>query len=137
MAHVQRTGTYGVSASTLWSMVRDFAGIGNHMKGIEVSVKGEGVGTERTIKMPNGAEIVERLEGIDDDRMQLTYAIVGGPLPVKDYLATMQVREAGDGSELDWSSTFEPTAVSEEQAVAMIDGIYSGGIEGYRRALES
>jgi hypothetical protein len=136
MAQVQKTETFGVSASELWSTVRDFAGIGNIMKGIEVTTKGEGPGAERTIAMQGGAEIVERLETLDDDEMRLQYSIIGGPLPLSDYLSTMQVREAGAGSELDRSGTFEPAGVSEEQAVSMVDGIYTSGIKGYKKALE-
>ena len=61
--------------------------------------------------------------------------IVEGPLPLENYLATIEVREDGSACTVDWSSSFEPKGVDEEQARAMVEGIYRGGVKGLRKAL--
>ena len=35
---------------------------------------------------------------------------------------------SGDGSLVEWKSTFEPNGVPEDQAVAIIQGIYTAGL---------
>jgi hypothetical protein len=89
----------------------------------------------RTLTLPGGLELQERLEAFDDAARCLQYSIISGPLPFEDYLSTVEIREDGDGCHVEWSSTFEPKGVAEEQAGAMIEGIYRGGIKGVRGAL--
>ena len=63
-------------------------------------------------------------------------AIVGGPIPVTGYLATIEVKDEGPKAcRIDWSSHFEPKGISEEQGRAMIEGVYKGGIAGVKKAL--
>ena len=124
------------SAESVWDLLRDFGGIQRFSAGIEsCTVKGSGVGAVRTIRMPGGLELQERLEAFDDRGRRLQYAIVAGPLPMADYLATIEVREDGDGTRIDWSSTFEPKGASEAQVQTMVEGIYRSGIAGIRKAL--
>ena len=122
-------------ADRVWELLRDFGGISRYAAGIDrCEVEGEGVGAVRTLTM-GAISLKERLEALDDAGRKLQYAIVEGPLPLGDYLATIEVREEGDGCTIDWSSTFEPVGVSEDQARGMVEGIYRGGIKGLRKAL--
>jgi hypothetical protein len=53
---------------------------------------------------------------------------------VRDYVATMQLADAGGGAtSLTWSSTFEPEGVSEEDAVKAIQRVYRGGFKGLQK----
>ena len=124
------------SAGSVWDLLRDFGGVTRYSAGIEsCTVEGSGVGAVRTIRLPGGMELQERLEAFDDCGRRLQYAIVAGPLPMSNYLATIEVREDGDGTLIDWSSTFDPKGASEAQVQKMVEGIYRGGIAGIRKTL--
>lgn len=128
MAEVKVEGEFGASAEEVWEVVGDFVGLIETM-GAPVEASGEGIGMTRRIAM--GPEpIVERLEERDESAKKIVYSIVEGPLPVKDYVSTMQLADTGDGrSRLTWSSTFEPVG-DEAMASQIVTGIYDGGIKG-------
>jgi hypothetical protein len=137
MASVKVVASIDASADRVWELFRDFGGIGRFAAGIEgCSVDGEGVGAVRTLSMRGGLQLQERLEAFDDAGRSLSYAIVGEhPLPLDDYLSTVRVVEESDERcSVEWSSTFEPKG-PEEPAVAMVEGIYRGGIKGIKKAL--
>jgi hypothetical protein len=136
MASVKVTERVDASAEAVWDLLRDFGGVRRYSPAIEgCSVEGEGVGAVRTLTMPGGVSLQERLEAFDDAGRSLQYAITSGPLPMENYLATIRVREEGDGCTIEWSSTFDPKGVSDEQAVGMVEGIYNGGIQGIKKTL--
>ena len=129
MAEVHVTGELGASVDETWKLVSDFGGLLESM-GVPVELSGpEGVGQERKITMGPDAT-VERLEELDDDAHRLVYSIQSGPLPVSNYLSTMQLSAIGEGrTKLDWSSTFEPAeGFAEADATNIVSGIYKGGI---------
>jgi carbon monoxide dehydrogenase subunit G len=124
------------SADRVWELFRDFEGIQRFTSGFEkVEMSGSGIGAVRTITLPGGAALQERLEAFDDRGRKLQYAIVGGPIPVANYLATIEVKDEGKACRIDWSSQLEPKGISEEQARNLIEGVYKGGIAGVKKAL--
>ncbi len=125
------------SAADVWTQLSDFGGIkiGGMIESFEV--EGEGVGAVRTIGLANGS-VVERLDHQDAEQRIFTYSITNDdcPLPVSSYSATIKIADDGDGScTVEWTGTFEPKGASEEQAVTVVKGIYTGGIQGARKAL--
>jgi hypothetical protein len=139
MSEVKVSETVAAPAAKVWEILGDFGGVtkwGGAMLQ-SCTVEGSGVGAVRRIGLPGGLSIVERLEAFDAPGRSLSYAIIEkSPIPVKNYLSTLKVVEAGPGaSRVDWSSTFEPDGASEEQAQGMIRGVYTGGIAGVRKAL--
>lgn len=137
MASVKVTDRIGAGADRVWDLVRDFGGIQRFAPNIEsVNVQGEGVGAVRTLTLPGGVSLQERLEGCDDASRTFRYAIIGShPLPFDDYLATVRLSEDGDGCQIEWSSQFAPRAGAESQAIAIVEGIYRSGIAGIKKAL--
>lgn len=136
MASVKVTEQVPADAERVWGLFRDFGGVKRITPQIEsCTLEGEGVGAVRTITMPGGVQLQERLEALDDGARMLRYSIVGGPIPFGDYLATIRVSGDGEGCTVDWSSHFEPKGVSEDQARAIVEGIYRGGIAGLRKHL--
>ena len=135
-SEVIETGSFAAPAAKLWELVADFGAIDKIMDGIEEClVEGEGVGATRTIPMGEG-QIVESLDVLDHEKMTLTYSIVSGPMPFKDYSATMVVTADGeDACTLNWTGTFEAAGVPAEKAERIASGIYRGGIAGYGKAL--
>ncbi|MCP5056734.1 MAG: SRPBCC family protein [bacterium] len=114
-----------VSADALWKVVEDFGDTSWMPEGTQVELIGAGSGMARLIGPP-GQQIREQLESVDEASRTLVYTIPENvPFPVTNYRATVQVREAGAGSELSWASEFEPEAGAEETAPAAIEGMYA------------
>ncbi len=75
--------------------------------------------------------VVERLEARDEGSHQLSYSIVSGPVPVTDYSSTIALSASGPAkTHIAWSSTFTPVGISDQDAVAMFEKVYGGGIKG-------
>ncbi len=125
------------AADDVWRVLSDFGGIEPNEMIAGCSLEGEGVGAVRTISLKGGGEIVERLESLDDDARVFRYAIINDcPLPVKSYSATVAVIDAGSGAAaVDWSGSFEAAGAPEDQVVALIEGVYRGGIQRARDKL--
>jgi len=138
MAEVRVVEGIGASADAVWELVRDFGGVMKWSSAVQsCEVEGEGIGAVRTLALPGGAAIRERLERFEDAGRSFSYSILDGPLPVDDYLATLVVRARGaDRCEVDWASTFQPKGLSEEQALGIIRGVYEGGIREIKKNLE-
>src|SRR4051794_27471549 len=120
MTKVQVEGEISATPESVWTLVGDFGGFVKAL-GAPVELEGEGIGSVRTIAVGSQA-IVERLDELDHEQKRITYSILqAGPLPVRDYSATMQLAPSGeDACRLTWSSTFEPEGVGEEDAVKAV-----------------
>jgi hypothetical protein len=130
MAEVRLETGLGAAPDEVWKFVSDFGGMVEAL-GAPVTTDGPaGVGQTRTITM--GAEpTVERLEAIDHDARTLSYSIVSGPLPVADYLATMEVADGGEGrSQLTWTARFEPAGMPEDDAKNVVNMVLGGAVAG-------
>jgi len=115
------------AADAVWAVAGDFGGIG-WMPGIEsVTVDGD----IRNISM-GGMDIAEKLVGRDDEKQQITYSIVGGPVPLDFHEATISVMAAGDGARVSWSVTAAPTG-----SAAFLAGIYGGALQALKAKVEA
>ena len=47
---------------------------------------------------------------------------------MQNYRATLKVSPDGDGSLVNWDATFDPRGVPEDQAVAIITGVFQNGL---------
>jgi len=55
-------------------------------------------------------------------------------LPVENYLGTVKVTDLGnDRCEVEWSSTFEPKGLPEEEVSKMINDVYVSAIDGLKK----
>jgi hypothetical protein len=116
------------SPDAVWKELADFGGIGVWGPGIaSCKLEGSGVGAVRSIEMPGGVVMKERLESLSDSDRTLSYSIIGGPLPVDNYLATIKVSAVGDGCRVDWGASFDaPEGVPAEGIETGVSGAYSG-----------
>jgi hypothetical protein len=134
MARVTVEQTMGQPADKVWALVADFGDVSWMPAGTPAEIEGEGPGMVRII----GGAIHEQLESIDPASRTLVYTIPQGiPFPVTGYRSTMTVTAAGDDSTLSWSCTFEPDGIAEDQAVAMIEGMYGQMIGWVRERVSS
>ena len=131
MTAVREEGQLGAAIDEVWKVVGDFGGFVEAM-GVPVEVSGDGIGATRTIAL-GPSPTVERLEELDNDAKRLVYSMLEGPLPLENYVATMQLSAIDGGrTRLEWSSTFDPGAMAEGDAIQAVSGIYKGGIAGLR-----
>ena len=125
------------AADAVWTLLSDFGDIqvGGAIEAFDIDGPADRVGTVRTIRLANGT-VIERLEEHDAAARTFTYAITNEdcPLPVRNYSATVHVRDRDGGATVEWTGTFEPRG-DEDAAIKVIRGIYTGAIEGARRCL--
>ncbi len=89
-------------------------------------------GRIRHLHDPSGHSFVERLESYDRVGRRYSYSIVASPISVTDYLAVIAVTPAsnGLGSDIEWSATFAPLAISSAEAESIFATIFSEGLKG-------
>ncbi len=125
MINVSVTADFDAPSDRLWQLVADFGDV-SWMPGMD-AVRVEGNGPGMTRFLPAGEqEIHEHLESIDQDRRSLVYTIPRNiPFAVTGYRATMQVEDAAPGSRLTWSCECSPDGISDEEARATLEGLYT------------
>ncbi|MDE0884313.1 MAG: SRPBCC family protein [Myxococcota bacterium] len=137
---VKITESFSVKPEVVWGFLREFGGILRwNSKGIEsVSVEGEGIGAVRTIGIPGGLELQEKLEAYDEGTRSFSYSFTGKPvIPLDDYYATMTVLDEGDsGCRVDWESTFEHPSMDGDAARELMEGIYNAGFAALKETVE-
>jgi hypothetical protein len=133
-AEVSRDVTVDADAAAVWEVVGPFCAIADWYPGIETCVEEEIDGARhRRLGMADGGEFLEEQLAHDDAVMSYRYAIIEGPLPVKDYEASFSVDESGDQAVVRWESTFEPDGVSAEEATDIMAGVYDDGLEALQK----
>ncbi len=129
MAHARIVHRFPVSADALWALIGDF-GDTTKWSGSGPDVcraEGKGVGSLRTLKLPTGAEIVDRLTA--QGSLSYSYEVVSGPLPVETYEATMSVQPVDAATcDFTWVGHFTPKDIPDAAATAFFEGVYRQGI---------
>lgn len=139
MANVNATRVVDVRAQDAWNAIRAIGGLDRWFPVIaKCSVQGQGVGAKRVCELANGVTLVEKVERIDDVGKVFQYSIAEAPLPIKNYLGTVTVRDAGGGkSEITWSATFDVTADHRTEMVDMLNGAFADGLKGLENDLRT
>lgn len=129
---VEKKSELNASPDTVWKMIGDY----NHLDvwhpvvvNSTVNDNGNNEGTVRVLTLADGATITEKLVAHSDSKMTYTYAITKSPLPISDYVSTINVSTSGEGKSLvTWSSTFNANGVEDQKAMEIIAGIYDAGL---------
>lgn len=133
----QTTTSIKISASPekVWQLIGGFDSLPDWLPFIPKSEASEG-GRVRRLTNLDGDAIVERLEVFNDKECYYTYSIMKAPFPVTDYLSTIHVIEGTDGesSLVEWSGSFTPVGVSDDEAIDLFHGIYKDGLEALHQA---
>ncbi|MSP42005.1 MAG: SRPBCC family protein [Alphaproteobacteria bacterium] len=126
-----------LNADKLFSNLGDFTGI--KLEGIKsIKTSGSGVGALRDIVTGAGARVLERCDNYDSNSRTLTYSIINDdhPLPFRYYVATLIVTPVGaESCRVDWWSNFDVKSGTEEDALKMARGIYTGLIKNAQKQL--
>ena len=138
MPTVTKQAAFEASAPTVWALVREFGKLDEWLPPVVgCETDGEGIGAVRTLTLGDGAVVVERLEAHDDDRRTLTYSMVdAGPMPLVDYVSTIEVSANPDGtSTMSWSGSFGVSGADEAETVGAIEGLYRTGLDAVAEKL--
>jgi carbon monoxide dehydrogenase subunit G len=121
----------------VWELIKDFDSWQNWhpaVAGTEItSGKGNTHGTVRVLTTKDGAKITERLDRYQPKIFSYTYRITDSPLPVTDYVSTLQVKASKGGSIVMWSSHFKAKeGTADADALKTIRGIYTAGLDNLK-----
>ncbi len=142
MPSVSRSVDVNASADVAWSIVRDFNGLPEWLPGIEASeIEGGGdantVGAIRRLTLPDGGTIRETLLAHSDTDRLCTYDIIESGLPIRNYVATLQVTPEGSGSKIGWAAAWENDPEVEEAMLDLIGNtILQGGVQAAKAKAE-
>lgn len=118
------------SVNAVWQKIGDFCGIASWHPAI-ANCQLSADKKQRTLKLKNGAVIVERLLRWNDARHSYAYRGVSGPLPIAHYVSTIRVapNRNGKGSVITWSGHYDSKGASDADAKKIMDGIYAAGLK--------
>ena len=143
MIRVRRSAVIDAPIGRVWQVLRDF---NSHTawhpvvaeSGIENGEPSDQVGCVRNFTLRDGNHVREQLLALSDRDHVSTYCILDATLPMRNYVATVQLKRVTDGDRTfwHWESTFEaPRGREREFAELVGKGVYEGGFEGLRAYL--
>jgi NADPH:quinone reductase-like Zn-dependent oxidoreductase len=143
---VRRSTMLDAPVEAVWAVLRDFNSHAAWHPAIADSVIEDGapsdtVGCVRRFHLRDAEGVLrEQLLWLDDRAHALRYALLTSPLPLREYVATMQLRPVTDGGATfwTWESRFTaPEAEAQHLAGLVGDGIYQAGFDALRRMLRT
>ena len=123
---------FAVDSVRLWQVISDFAHIDAWTNVKVVSTTGTGIGDTRTIEMPSGQVVTERLFEFDVARQSLAYEVVEpNPYPMHAYRSTISLEAiANRQCRLHWRGEYAPlTGTDFHKTDALVQNIYQAGIK--------
>ena len=129
---VSREITVDRPPATVWKLVGEFNSLDVWLPPVQASTF-TGLPTEpgavRQLDLGNNASVTERLLAYSGTLHSYSYAFIQSPLPVKNYVATIELKPAANGRTLiKWHSTFDANGASDDKAKEAILGIYDSGL---------
>jgi hypothetical protein len=120
--------------SKTWDTIKDFDGWQAwHPAFASTAITlGEGniKGAVRVLTTKDGAKFTEELVSHNTASRTYQYRIIESPLPITDYVSTLEIKPNKAGSSVMWSSNFKVKAgASEEEMKKTISGVYRAGLD--------
>jgi NADPH:quinone reductase-like Zn-dependent oxidoreductase len=143
MIRVTRSAVIDAPIERVWAVLRDFnSHTAWHPVVAESEIEGgersDQVGCVRRFSLRDGNRIREQLLALSDRDHVSTYCILDATVPLRRYVATVQLRRVTDGDRTfwHWQSTFDAPRGRERELADMVGaGVYEGGFEGFRAYL--
>jgi mxaD protein len=118
--------------ATVWKLVGSFNALDVWLppvRGSSFTGNATQPGAIRMLDLGNNASVTEKLLSYSGSDHRYSYAFLASPLPVKNYVATIELSAAGSGkTRIKWSSTFDADGAPDEKAKEAILGIYDAGL---------
>jgi NADPH:quinone reductase-like Zn-dependent oxidoreductase len=143
MIRVRRSAVIDAPIDRVWAVLRDFnshsawhPAVGESR--IERNESADQVGCVRNFFLKDGNHIREQLLALSDSQHISTYCILDATLPMRNYVATVQLKKVTDGDRTfwHWESTFDVPKGREREFEQLVGGgVYEGGFAGLRKYL--
>lgn len=137
------------SPEDVWAVAGDFGGIAKwHPLLKDSSGKGgDKAGGGRTIVFTSGGELVESLDEYEENHHYLGYRLAEEDVnvfPVSYYTATLEVKESGQGSKVQWiaryyrgdTGNFPKPELNDAAAEKAVKAFFKEGLAGLKQAVE-
>lgn len=136
---VSESAIIDTSPAKVWEIIRSFEGVERYIPMvIKSETNGNKAGCERRCAVQIGenqtANLVERLDLLDDNTRTLRYSIIDAPQPFLGLKSEVTVTNYEGKSKVIWSGKLEN---SDNQASMMLSGIYKMALDGLRKLTES
>jgi NADPH:quinone reductase-like Zn-dependent oxidoreductase len=138
MIRVRRSAVIDAPIGRVWEVLRDFnshsawhPAVGPSQ--IENGEPADQVGCIRNFTLKDGNQIREQLLALSDRDYISTYCILDATLPMRNYVATVQLKKVTDGDRTfwHWESTFDVPRGREKEFEQLVGGgVYEGGFRG-------
>ncbi len=122
-------------AAKTWATVGDFGGAHDWHPAVESTkiTKGSGnrKGDVRVLTLKGGGDITETLTAYSAKNHSMSYRIDEGPLPVKNYKATLSIKSGHRAgmSRILWRASFDAKeGTKDDDARKMIEDIFDAGL---------
>jgi NADPH:quinone reductase len=142
---VRRSAVIDAPIHRVWEVLRDFnshsawhPAVGPSR--IENGEPADQVGCIRNFTLKDGNHIREQLLALSDRDYISTYCILDATLPMRNYVATVQLKKVTDGDRTfwHWESTFDVPRGREKEFDQLVGGgVYEGGFKGLSDFLSS
>ncbi|MDO9381767.1 MAG: SRPBCC family protein [Hyphomicrobiaceae bacterium] len=133
----------------VWAVIKEFGSFAEWNPAVTkcVAEGGNAAGATRVITLKNGGELTEGLDEYDDKAKMYAYRLSKENIevfPVSFYSATITVKPAGDGSEVEWVGRFyradtnnePPENFNDAAAVKAMQDFMKAGLEGLKAKAE-
>ena len=138
MIRVRRSAVIDAPLERVWAVLRDF---NSHSawhpavgpSAIERGETADQVGCVRDFTLKDGNHIREQLLALSDRDHVSTYCILDATLPMRNYVATAQLKRVTDGDRTfwHWESTFDVPRGREREFEQLVGGqVYEAGFAG-------
>jgi NADPH2:quinone reductase len=143
MIRVTRSAVIDAPIERVWAVLRDFnSHTAWHPVVAESQIEGgepsDQIGCVRRFTLRDGHRIREQLLALSDRDHVSTYCILDASVPLRRYVATLQLKRVTDGERTfwHWQSTFDAPPGRERELADMVGAeVYEGGFEGLRAYL--
>ena len=133
---IRKTMEIPLGLSEVWAQVGDFCAIGDwHPVVAECALVEEDGVTHRMLTLGDGGVIKEAHASTEAN--SYSYAIIEGPLPVRDYQATFMATGDDSNTTLTWTATFFADGVPDDEAMDIIGNVvFDAGLVAIRDKTE-
>ncbi len=144
MVEIRQSTIIDAPIESVWSILRDFNGHDRWHPAIASSVIEGGrpadmIGAVRAFRLDDGGELREQLLSLSDRDHAFTYCLLGSPLPLMGYVASVTLKPVTDGDATfwEWRSEFHPPAARRAELVKLVtEDIYQAGFRAIAKQFD-
>ncbi len=131
MAQVSTSRRCEVPGGEMWERIGDPARLYEWHPAIEATEMRDG-GTQRVNTRGDGGVVSETI--LERAERHHSFRIDESPLPLTNLVATLRVRDEGEGACIvQWEATFDPVGMPENEAGELVRGFFQQGLDALCR----